>query len=64
MKWRKLYKESDEQELKDRIRNIITTFFDLDDDGNPTIPTENDVGQIDVCEFSSAVIDRIWRLVK
>jgi len=51
-------------ELRNEIRNIITTFFKLDKKGNPTIPTTDDVGEIDEIEYSSAVVDRIWRLVK
>ena len=65
MKWHRLYKESDDSsDLKENIRRIITTFFDLDEHGNPTIPTSDDVGELDEIEYSSEVVDRIWELVK
>lgn len=61
---KKLFKESDDNfDLKENIRRIITTFFDLDEHRNPTIPTSNDVG-LDEIEYSSEVVDRIWKLVK
>jgi hypothetical protein len=64
MKWHRLYKESDAgSDLRENIRRIITTFFDLDENGNPTIPTSDDVG-LDEIEYSSEVVDRIWELVK
>lgn len=53
MKWRRLYPESKS-----------TIFFDLDEHGNPTIPTSDDVGELDEIEYSSEVVDRIWELVK
>lgn len=62
MKW-SIIQESSEEQLAQKIRNIITTYYDLDDEGNPTIPTEDDLG-IDSCEFATDAIDRIWELVK
>lgn len=65
MKWYRLYKESNEDSnLRENIRRIITTFFDLDEHGNPTIPTSDDVGELDEIEYSSEIVDRIWKLVK
>lgn len=58
----KLQSDND-SDLRENIRRIITTFFDLDDNGNPTIPTSDDMG-LDEIEYSSEVVDRIWKLVK
>ena len=62
MKWRKV-EESKDSELSKKIRDIITMYYDLDEEGNPTIPTEEDLG-IMPDEFAVEAIDRIWKLVK
>ena len=53
-----------DKELKERIREIILTYFKLDGNGNPTIPTDNDVGEVEPMEFSATCVDKIWKLVK
>ena len=53
-----------EKELKEKIKGIILGLFKLDENGNPTIPTDEDVGQLEPMEFSAECVDRIWRLVK
>ena len=58
------FAKGDNSDLKENIRRIITTFFDLDEHRNPTIPTSDDVGELDEIEYSSEVVDRIWELVK
>lgn len=52
-----------ELELAKKIKAIIQNYYELDDNGNPTIPTEEDLG-IMPYEFAVAAIDRIWKLVK
>ena len=50
--------------LAKEVRDIITNYFDLDENGNPTIPTKDDLGQVDEDEYAEAAIGKIWKLVK
>lgn len=52
------------EELKKKVRDIILTYFKLDENGNPTIPTDEDVGKVEPMEFSATALDSIWTLVR
>jgi hypothetical protein len=56
--------EASDGSLANKIKSIILTYFDLDDNGNPTIPTQNDLGNLDEIEYSAEVVDRIWELIR
>ena len=46
-----------------KIKEIILTFYELDEQGNPTIPTSDDVGQIDPEEYATEAIAQIWKRI-